>query len=133
MIDMRRIAASSGFAGFQNYTIITPTINLPAVVIPAGGETGQIISTFNLNNSNAVSRIRINYQTEGANWYQVEGPLSTFSHGITTGYDIFTIINYTSSGVLSVVINEINLTVGSSVSVPAQVINLSARLFLTPF
>lgn len=131
MLDLRNLSATSKFVGFQNYKTFTNTITLPAVTLPASTDT-TIVTTLPIDNNDATSRIRVNYQTvDATNWYQIEGSFSTRSSGVTSTYDLFTFVNYTGTD-MSVIVNEINLS-GGSLSIPQQTINISVRLFLAPF
>jgi len=133
MINLQKIVAASKFVGFRNYTKSTQIFTTTGGNLASGAERTNTF-TISLDNTSAVSRVRINYETlSTTNWYQLESYFSTYSWGITSGagYDLFTFINY-SGGNLVITVVEVNLT-GGILSIPVQTINITARLFLTPF
>lgn len=135
MIDLQKIVAASQIAGFRNYTKLDEQILIPATSLTAGSQT-TLTYTYSLDNSNAVSRIRVNYAQFNSVYYQLEGPFSTYTNGISTSanYDLYTFVSYTPGNILTVQIVAINLSFPAvTVNIPEQTVNLTARLFKTPF
>lgn len=132
MIDISRLSASSAFVGFENTdTPVSKTFTTPAVALAAG--FGQRYDfTYPLDNSRSVSRVRINFETQNTDWYQLEGYFSFFTANIPlSGIDLAALVSY-SSGNIVFSIYVVN-TSGAPLVVPAQTYNVRYRLFNTPF
>lgn len=133
MINLLKVAASSAFVGFENTNEpVSQIFNTPAVLLGAGSSQSYTFS-YAVDNSESVSRIRINYASVNTNWYQLEGFFSFFNANISTGglFDIATYVSY-SGGNLNITVYVVNLAAVPAV-IPAQTYDATYRLFNVPF
>lgn len=127
-INVQNIAASSQMFGFRNYTSGTASVSIPSQVI-ASGKAVVGSGTISLENVDAVSSVKIRYTTVETFWRQAQGYTTTGLVGV--GYALQSNVYY-SGGNLVIDTYAINDTAGS-ITLPAQTIDIQARLFRSPF
>lgn len=127
-VDVQKIAASSHMFGFQNYTPGSTTVTISFQTITAG-HYAVATGTISLQNVDAVSSVKLQYATVEAFWRQAEGFTNTGTVGV--GYSLQS-NTYYSGGNLNIDTYAVNQTAGS-ITLPTQIIFISARLFRSPF
>lgn len=128
MVDLDKLAATSRASGFKNYAAVYGSDTIPSQTLLVGQHTVLVINIA-LNNSNAVSLHKLRYSSVESFWRQMQGWVSF--DDIVTGYSLQTTSFY-ESGFLKVVTFAVNQT-GSDIVLPAQFIEVKARLHKAPF
>lgn len=128
MINVQKIVASTQLFGFRNYLRATATVTIPAQTLSGGGYA-VVSALLPLNNTNAVSSVKIQYISVESVWRQAQGSTVTTGGGGSYELESFT---YYSGGNL-VVDTYVADQTGSANTIPAQTINIVARLYKSPF
>lgn len=137
ILDLSKIQFISELDSFKNYNVTPTTFSfvIPSQNLAASGSGTPV--TFGsgstpLNNSNAVSRIKVQYSGVESTWRVVQGTITTeYPDWTTPTYQIVTIVFFTG-GNLFVSTYVINETAGT-ITIPNITVNVSAALFLAPF
>jgi hypothetical protein len=132
MINFSKIAATSAASGFKNYNLdpVTFSGTIPAQTLTVGQVVSVSVSVP-LDNTNAVSLIKLQYASINSYWYQMFGLTASTTIPFVSEYQLESSASY-SGGNLVVTTYAINQT-GGSISLPVQVINVRARLYKSPF
>lgn len=132
MIDFSKLSATSAASGFKNYNLVpaTQTGVIPAQILSANQVVTNTIS-ISLDNTNAVSLVKLQYATLDTFWRQLFGITSSTFVPFVDPYQLESIASYVA-GNLIITTYAINQS-GGSFSLPEQVINVRARLYKSPF
>lgn len=120
--------ASSHLFGFKNYTSGSTVVNISSQTITAGHYV-VASGTISLQNIDAVSSVKLQYASVEAFWRQAQGFTTT---GVVSSQYSLQSNTYYSAGNLVVDTYAVNQT-GGNITLPAQIINVSVRLFRSPF
>lgn len=128
MVNAQYLSASSAFFGFKNYRFSQTSGTIPGQAISAGGYvTTQM--TIPLGNVGAVSCVKIKYSTIESFWRQMQGSVNS---GLSAADYTLQSNAYYSSGNLVIDTYAVDQT-GLGTVLPAQTLDVQARLYKSPF
>jgi hypothetical protein len=131
MPNLSKLNMSSQFASLKNYANVDFSLAVGGFTIPAGGYSRRTV-TYPLNNTNAISSIKIRYNGLQSWWRPLPGYVITnFPVYNAPDYQIQT-FSYYKGGLLYIDTYISNQT-GGTVSIPGFTIEVSADLYIAPF
>lgn len=137
-IDLSKLIFHSSFSGLGNYVTVPLSVTVPSSVVTT---SPTIISgSTSMANAGTVSQTEVQLTGLDNTWYIFKGFLANFytSGGSWTNnvanaaYEVDINTSYTTSS-LVITISLFNLTLNSTVTTPAFVINCNASLYISPF